>query len=206
MRHFVPAIDEPTQPGLPLCLTEMKHRRGGAADHYRVSRMRLSRSIAAPLAVFMLLAGCGTDSDPSPSGTSAQATATTDPQRDAPSEAAPDSPKPPAGVEFDVLPGDGGDSVFAEFDVSENVVAGTVRSVAQDETVAILKYARGTYPDASKIFVLGWLPPAEGSIEERQVLDAEYGRATLEKMNFDQIDSAQIWELRDGGTVHPELQ
>ncbi len=206
VRRFVPGMSQRTGPRLPFGLTEMKQRRGGASAHYRVSRMRPSRSIAAPLAVFMLLAGCGTDSDTSPSDTSAQATATTDPQRDAPPEASPDSPKPPAGVEFDVLPGAGGDSVFAEFDVSENVVTGTVRTLAQDETVAILKYARGTYPDASKIFVLGWLPPAEGSIEERQVLDAEYRRATLEKMNFDQIDPAQIWELRDGGTVHPELQ
>ncbi len=169
--------------------------------------MRLSSSIATLLAAFTLLAaGCGTDSDTSPSGTSARVTGTTDAQRDAPPEASPNSSKPPAGVEFDVLPGAGGDSVFALFDVSENVATGTVRSVAQDETVTILKYARDAYPDASKIFVTGWLPPADGSIEERQVLDAEYERATLEKINFDQIDPAQIWEIRDGGTVHPELE
>lgn len=169
--------------------------------------MRLSPSTVGLLAALTLLAGCGTDSqDTSPSGTSAQVTATTDAQRDTPPEASPAPSAPPAGVEFDVLPGDGGDSVFAEFDVSQNVATGTVRSVAQDETVTILKYARDAYPDASKVFVLGWFPPAAGSSEERQVLDAEYGRATLEKINFDQVDPTQIWEIRDGGTVHPELE
>jgi|GEM_PF-6092362 len=164
--------------------------------------MRLSRLIAAMLASVTFLAGCGADTDTSSSDTSAQVPATTGAQQGVP----PDSPQPPAGVEFDVLPGAGGDSVFAEFDVSQNVTTGTIRSVAQAETVAILKYARDTYPDASKVFVGGWVPAADGSVEERQVLNAEYERATLEKINFDQIDPATIWEIRDGGTVHTELQ
>lgn len=169
-----------------------------AATHYRVSHMRLLPSMAAALAAFALLTGCGSDSDTSPSDTSARATATTDTQAEA--------LQPPAGVDFDV-PDESGNSVFASFNVSENDVAeGTARRGAQEETVAILEYARGAYPGASKIFVMGWLPPAEGSDEDRQVLDAEYERATLEKINFAQIDPSQIWDMRDGGTVHPELQ
>ncbi|MCH9669761.1 MAG: hypothetical protein K0U76_05850 [Actinomycetia bacterium] len=165
--------------------------------------MRLFRSIAAALLAFTLLAGCGSNSDTSGSGTSERATATTDAQP----EESPDSSKPPAGVDFEVLPAEGGDSVFASFDVSENDVAtGSARSTAQEETVTILMYARGAYPDAGRVFVMGWLPPAEGSDEDRQVLDAEYERETLEKINFDQIDPAQIWDMRDDGTVHPELQ
>ena len=165
--------------------------------------MRLFRSIAAATAALALLAGCGSDSDTSPSDTSARATATTEAQ----AELSPDSSKQPAGVDFMPGEGDDGDSVFASFSVSEEDVAkGTARSAAQEETVTILKYARDAYPDASKIFVLGWLPPAEGSLEDREVLDAEYQRVTLDKMNFDQIDPAQIWRMSDEATVHPELQ
>ncbi|MGB0970325.1 MAG: hypothetical protein ACPGVG_05100 [Mycobacterium sp.] len=166
--------------------------------------MRLSRSITALLASVTFLAGCGADTDTSPSATSTTAPPPT--TTGAQQSVAPDSPQPPAGVEFDVLPGPGGDSVFAEFDVSQNPSTGTIRSVAQDETVAILKYARDHYPEANKVFVGGWVPATDGSIEERQVLDAEYERATLETINFDQIDPATIWEIRDGGTVHAELE
>ena len=172
--------------------------------------MRLSRLIAALLASVTFLAGCGDDTTTSPSGTSAQVPATTNAQQSAPPDASPDSSpdssKPPAGVDFEVIPGAGGDSVFAEFDVSQDVTTGTIRSVAQDETVAILKYARDAYPEAAKVFVGGWIPPADGSVEERQVFNAEYERATLDKINFDQIDPATIWEIRDGGTVHAELE
>lgn len=168
--------------------------------------MRFLISAAALLACAAFLVGCGSDSGPGPSDPSAQVAATTDAQRSAPPEPSPESSTPPAGVDFDVLPGAGGDSVFAEFDVSDSSAAETMRSSAQSETVAILKYARDAYPDAAKIFVGAWLPPAEGSVEERQVLDAEYDRATLEKINFDQIDPATIWDIRDGGTVHAELK
>lgn len=166
--------------------------------------MRPSLSIVAATAVFAVLTtGCSSDSNTGPSDTSERATATTDAQ----TEPSPDSSGPPAGVDFEVLPGDGGDSVFAEFSVSESdVTKGTARGIAQDETVAILEYARVAYPDAAKVFVGGWLPPVQGSDEGRQVLDAEYQRATLEKMNFDEIDSAQIWEMSDAATVHPELE
>jgi hypothetical protein len=38
------------------------------------------------------------------------------------------------------------------------------------------------------------------------VLNVSYLKSTLDKINFDGIDTDKIWEIRDSGMVHPDLQ
>jgi hypothetical protein len=72
----------------------------------------------------------------------------------------------------------------------------------------ILKYARGAYPTASKVVVQGSFPmtDAYGNTSTDVILNVSDDRATLQNVNFDGVDPAKIWSLRDSGSVHPELQ
>lgn len=47
---------------------------------------------------------------------------------------------------------------------------------------------------------------AYGNTSDSIILNAGYDRATLEKINFDGVDRGRIWDLRDAGMVHNELQ
>ena len=38
------------------------------------------------------------------------------------------------------------------------------------------------------------------------MLNVFYTRETLDKINFAGIDNDKIWDIRDGGMVHPDLQ
>ncbi|WP_158087268.1 hypothetical protein [Mycobacterium aquaticum] len=45
-----------------------------------------------------------------------------------------------------------------------------------------------------------------GNTSNPVILNVDYDAATLDKINFDNVNSKKIWEIRDGGMVHPELQ
>ncbi|WP_396902674.1 DUF2510 domain-containing protein [Mycolicibacterium sp.] len=141
-----------------------------------------------------------------PSSTAVAAAEVSEPEAVEPP--APAGPTPPDGVNFHTEPGSQGEVLFAEFDIHDNLTKGFIRRGAQSETVDILKYANEAYPNVSKVFVQGKFPmkDAYGNTSNSMILNAGYDRATLDKINFDGIDSSKIWEIRDGGMVHPDLQ
>ncbi|OBH33530.1 hypothetical protein A5692_14045 [Mycobacterium sp. E342] len=129
----------------------------------------------------------------------------------APTEAPPSTPPPPKkpdGVTFTTAPGPNGDVVDARFAIRDNYTEQMIRDGARLDTIAILKYARATYPDASAVNVQGTFPMTDpyGNTSTQVAIDLTYSRATLNKINFDGISKTSIWEIRDSGTVLPAFQ
>ncbi|WP_052773238.1 hypothetical protein [Mycolicibacterium senegalense] len=128
-----------------------------------------------------------------------------------PAPAAPSTPQPPTppnGVTARVGSGPAGDVVVTEFDIHDSLTKGMIASGARRDTVDILKWADEAYPQATEVTVQGRFPmkDAYGNTSNMTILDVTYSRATLDKINFDGIDSDKIWDIRDYGTVHSELQ
>lgn len=138
----------------------------------------------------------------------AAAQAVSPPETSPPAPPVPAGPTVPDGVDFHTEPGTSGEVLFAQFDISDNLTKGFIRRGAQYKTVEILKYADAVYPGVSKVFVQGSFPTTDayGNTKTGIILNAGYDRATLDKINFDGIDSGKIWEIRDSGMVHPDLQ
>lgn len=129
----------------------------------------------------------------------------------APTEDAPPSPaapKKPDGVSFSIAPGPNGDVVDARFAIRDNYTEQMIKDGARMDTIDILKYAKATYPDASAVNVQGTFPMTDpyGNTSTQVAIDLTYLRATLNKINFDGITKASIWEIRDSGTVLPAFQ
>lgn len=128
-----------------------------------------------------------------------------------PTEAAPSTPagpKKPEGVTFTTAPGPNGDVVNARFAIRDNYTEQLIKDGARLDTIDILKYARATYPDASAVNVQGTFPMTDpyGNTSTQVAIDLTYSRATLDKINFDGISKASIWEIRDSGNVLPAFQ
>ena len=130
--------------------------------------------------------------------------------------AAPSAPKPtaapgsvaPEGVRFQTQQGPLGEVVVADFDIGDAMFMYLTRFGARSKTKDILLWVKNKYPQASSVEVQGRFPTkdAYGNSQNSIVLDVFYTRATLDKINFEGIDNDKIWAVRDGGTIHPELQ
>lgn len=128
-----------------------------------------------------------------------------------PAEAAPATPagpKKPDGVTFTTSPGPNGEVVDARFAIRDNYTEQLIKDGARTDTIDILRYARATYPDAAAVNVQGTFPMTDpyGNTATHVAIDLTYSRATLDKINFDGITKASIWEIRDSGTVLPAFQ
>lgn len=128
-----------------------------------------------------------------------------------PTEAAPSTPagpKKPEGVTFTTAPGPNGDVVNARFAIRDNYTEQLIKDGARLDTIDILKYAKATYPDASAVNVQGTFPMTDpyGNTSTQVAIDLTYSRATLNKINFDGISKASIWEIRDSGNVLPAFE
>lgn len=125
-----------------------------------------------------------------------------------PAPSTPAGPKKPEGVTFTTAPGPNGDVVNARFAIRDNYTEQLIKDGARLDTIDILKYARATYPDASAVNVQGTFPMTDpyGNTSTQVAIDLTYSRATLDKINFDGISKASIWEIRDSGNVLPAFQ
>ncbi len=126
-------------------------------------------------------------------------------------EAAPSTPagpRKPDGVTFTTAPGPNGDVVDARFAIRDNYTEQMIKDGARLDTIDILRYARATYPDASAVNVQGTFPMTDpyGNTSTHVAIDLTYSKETLNKINFDGISKASIWEIRDSGTVLPAFQ
>lgn len=144
------------------------------------------------------------DISPAPGSSATAAPAT-------PAEAAPATPagpKKPDGVTFTTTSGPNGEVVDARFAIRDNYTEQMIKDGARTDTIDILRYARATYPDAAAVNVQGTFPMTDpyGNTATHVAIDLTYSRATLDKINFDGITKASIWEIRDSGTVLPAFQ
>ena len=98
--------------------------------------------------------------------------------------------------------------IFAEFPISDNFSKGMIASGAKRDTLDILKAVRESGIKYKRVFVQGKFPmqDAYGNSSNSMILNAGYDKATVDKINFDGINSDNIWDLKDAGMVHGELQ
>ncbi|MBD3752355.1 MAG: DUF2510 domain-containing protein [Micrococcales bacterium] len=101
-----------------------------------------------------------------------------------------------------------GDTVTIKFPVSDNLGADLIRIGAQSDTIKILEYAYDTYPDAAWIWVDGTFPTIDdfgNETPDSVILSVGYERSTLALIDFDNVLNDTIWDIRDSGSVHPDL-
>lgn len=112
-------------------------------------------------------------------------------------------------AEAHLEPGESGEVVFVTFDISDNFTRGLIISGAQRATFETLEALDASDIEYSRVFIQGNLPMQDqyGNVEDSMVLNAGYDAATVEQINYDNISiQDSIWDLRDAGMVHPELQ
>lgn len=100
-----------------------------------------------------------------------------------------------------------GEPIIAQFPISDNFTKHGIAVVAQDDTVKILKAVRENVPSFTKVYVQGSLATKDeyGNESDSTILNVFYGKATVDKINFDGIDSGTIWTIRDGGKINAGL-
>lgn len=100
-----------------------------------------------------------------------------------------------------------GTVVFAAFPIGDSLTKKSIASGAKASTIEILKAVNENVTDYERVWVQGTFPTkdAYGNTSDTQVLNVGFDKATVDKINFDGVDKATVWELRDAGMVHAEL-
>ncbi|MGP5164847.1 hypothetical protein [Arthrobacter rhombi] len=100
-----------------------------------------------------------------------------------------------------------GKPVIAQFPISDNFTKSGIATVAQDDTAKILKAVRENVPSFTMIYVQGSFATKDeyGNESDSTILNVFYGKSTVDKINFDGIDSGSIWTIRDGGNINSNI-
>jgi cytoskeletal protein RodZ len=144
---------------------------------------------------------------------SASATASTSaaaaPETGPDTSTTPQGPQPPEGVTFEVSPGPNGDIVTASYKLQENFTAGLTKDTARYKTVEVLKYAQSAYPKLAEVdvHVTADMKDTYGNTSVGQVATLVYSRDSLDKINWNNIDPADIWNvpIADPIYIHHDL-
>lgn len=100
-----------------------------------------------------------------------------------------------------------GGTTFVRFEISDNFTRGMIGSGAQRDTCIALERGLEEHPDTGRVAVEGSFPTTDefGNDGDSTILRAHYDRSTLEQINFDNCRVIDIWTVRDGGMIHPDL-
>lgn len=115
-----------------------------------------------------------------------------------------EAPKDPLGAV--TAPVDGakahmeGPVLFVQIPLQEGF-SGPSTSVAQKDTVDVLKAVQESGVDYTRVFVQG--DPEKGGLG---MLNAGYDKATVDSIDFSTVVVPEIWNARDAGNVSAELQ
>lgn len=197
--------------------TEHRAAGGVAPAANKPPTVRIVGAIIGGLLLLGVVTSLGDDKkDDDASSSSASTTSSAASSRSsfvaAPAPSAPPTPAgpvAPTGVNFHTEPGSDGEVVFAKFKIADAVFMGLTKFGARRTTIDALEYAQAVYPTATKVFVQGTFATKDAygnSDPNTVVLNVGYTKATLDKINFAGVDTDQIWDLRDSGMVHPDLQ
>lgn len=93
-----------------------------------------------------------------------------------------------------------GPVLFVQIPLQEGFT-GPSKSVAQTDTVDVLKAVQESKVDYSRVFIQG--DPDKGGLS---MLNAGYDKTTVDSIDFSTVVVREIWNARDAGSVSPELQ
>ncbi|SJM62691.1 hypothetical protein FM101_07420 [Arthrobacter rhombi] len=100
-----------------------------------------------------------------------------------------------------------GKPVIAQFPIADHLSKLAIKLDAQDETIKILKAVRENVKSYKTVYVQGSFASTDdyGNDTDYTVLNVHYEKATVDKINFDGIESGSAWSIRDGGTINSSL-
>lgn len=93
-----------------------------------------------------------------------------------------------------------GSVLFVQIPLQEGF-SGPSKSVAQKDTVDVLKAVQDSKLDYSRVFIQG--DPDKGGLS---MLNAGYDKTTVDSIDFSTVVVREIWNARDAGSVSAELQ
>jgi hypothetical protein len=167
--------------------------------------------IVAGVVLFLIIVGqCGHHSDTT--STSGQSKSTAASNAPASSAAAapttPQGPKSPANANISPPPGPDVDVVTARYKIGESLTKGLTKDGARIDTENILKYIKAAYPNLTEVHVFGTADMVDqyGNTSDDQVVTLTYSRATMDKINFNNVLFQNIWNIADDSWVHPAFR
>lgn len=103
-----------------------------------------------------------------------------------------------------------GGRITADFPIADNMSMRLIQRGAQNDTIDILRAVSEHAPAKyEEVLVMGGMDMQDsyGQVTEGQkVLQAEYSKETIGKINYDNVLPESIWELRDFGLIHNVLR
>jgi hypothetical protein len=103
-----------------------------------------------------------------------------------------------------------GEYIVLQWAINENLTEGLTKDSARLDAVRILKAIKSVaehdrYPGVAMKGSYS-MQDKYGNVKEMVVIRATYNKATLERMNLDNIDFKTIFDIADIGSVHPAFQ
>ena len=100
-----------------------------------------------------------------------------------------------------------GGTTWVRFDIADNFTQGLIASGAQNDTCKALEEGFSAYPDSARVANEGSFPTTDdhGNEEDSVILRPVYEQATYEKINMENCQTIDVWDVRDGGMINEQL-
>ena len=101
-----------------------------------------------------------------------------------------------------------GGPITVKWAIDENITNGLTKDTARIEAKDLLKAIRDSGFDYSHVTLIGTFPLQDvyGNAQEETVVTAGYDEATVNRINFDNIDSKNMFTIADSESVVPAFQ
>lgn len=94
------------------------------------------------------------------------------------------------------------------FEIEDALFKSGIKRNAERQIIEALQAAVEEYPDYQSIRVTGEFLTTDqyGNDDMSNLFDLYYEKATVDKINFDNTHKIKIFDIHDGGKVHPDLR
>lgn len=125
-----------------------------------------------------------------------------------PEETTAPEPEPEPTVEepeFEITQQDG--TTRVHFEIEDAFFNSGITRNAQKQTLQGLQAAVEEFPEYESIHISGEFLTTDtyGNQGMSDLFNLRYTKETVDKINFDNIDSANVFKIYDAGTIHPDL-
>jgi len=98
--------------------------------------------------------------------------------------------------------------VIVYFAVNGNITKGLTKFGAKKDIEHVLKAIQSSGDDYSEVTLVGTFTLVDkfGKSEESKVLEVSYKRATVDKINWENFLTDNVYDIADSSWVHPEFR
>ena len=99
------------------------------------------------------------------------------------------------------------DEIFLHWTINDNLTTNMRAAGAQIDVTNVLKIITESGIEYQSVKFWGSFAGIDqsGNQGERRVVEVWYSKETLDKINWDRFDRFYVYEIADGGKVHPEF-